>query len=320
MSIIWVHAGRSAEWSALHLSDLGRWGTTYLNLIAGFFMVLSLSKALARKSGMGGLTSFTHKRLFHILAPFVVWSVLYVLARGVNYVMFGKVTGLRLTPDILIYGTTHHLWFLPYLAAVSLLILPVVYACMGSAIRQRVLATVLIVTAIVLTFAGLPGWLPQDKTSVTFLITTVFLRSPAFLIGTAFGLLYASNLRLRISMPVGISLACIAVFAGGCATAFSETESVNLAFCRVAAVCAFLAAMMPWRESLIQGGAKLGALGFGVYLCHLLFVEAGHSFVTAMKLPTGIGTDMTVFVLAVVASFATAAAMKRCQSLRWLVP
>ena len=319
ISVIWVHAGRSAEWHALHLSDLGRWGTAFLNMLAAFFLVVTLQKFLVRTPGVAGASSFLGHRLARIGLPFVIWSLVYVAARGLNYVLFGKATDLQLSPTLLVHGTTYHLWFLPYLMLISTLAMPAVYWAIGSKVRERVLSAITAAIAMYILFAPVPTWLPSDQHSLTVIFGTVYMRSPAFLFGLTFGLLYVSKFKLQVPLALGLAGGVMAVLAAGCST-ISTTEAVDMVWYRIAAVGAFVVALMPWRGMLATAGAKLGSLGFGVYLCHLLFVEFGHAVAHAMKLHPSISQDVMVFVFAVIASFTFAALMRKTAWLRWLIP
>lgn len=321
ISVIWIHAGHSATWHELHLPEIGRWGTSFLNMLAAFFLVVTLKKYLISTPGPLGATKFLGHRLFRIGTPFVLWSLIYAAARVVNYALFGKITTLKFAPLLLEHGTTYHLWFLPYLMLISVLALPIVYWAIGSAVRERTLAVVALVFGLVVTvFWAEPSWVPNDPERLTWIFRTLYIRCAAFSFGLAFGLLHVSNIKLRVPVSLGLTGGVIAVCAAGCAAITSTGPTTDFTWTRIAALGAFLMALLPWRGVFAESAAKLGSLGFGVYLCHVLFVEFAHSFASALKIPPSLTVDGAVFVFAVVASFSFAAMMRKTKLLSWLIP
>lgn len=321
LGIIWLHSGRSAAWEASQLGDLGRWGSSFLNLIAGFFLVVTLARWCARNAGTG-VGRYALHRIARLGAPFVIWSLIYLASRYANYFLFGKVTSLSIDWTILVYGTTYHLWFLPYLIAISLLTLPLAAWAIQSVARCRVAAGIAIACALCVIVLPTPSWLPE-RGSVESLATSVYSRSPSFLFGLALGLLHLSNVRFRVSTLMAGILGGTALFAAGCATV-SPNHELTMVWCRVTAICAFVLGMGLWSRhdsgALVQWLGRLGQLGFGVYLCHVLFLEGALAAASALHIPATILRDIGVFAVTVPASFGLAWMMRHTVFGRWLAP
>lgn len=313
LGVIWVHAGRSQPWNDLDLSAAGAWGTSYLNLIAGFFTVIMLHKHMSAGKGLG---SFTRHRLWRIGAPFVIWSGLYLLARLVNYAVFGKVSSFEWTWSALYYGTTYHLWFLPYLLCITLITLPLTAYAVASAERMVMVGKLLLLTVFglllmpVTVFSQLPDEWARIAHSVSW-------RGPGFMLGLAMGMFIAAGYRPKVTFTMVAACAVLAISAMYLSL---TTELPKHILNRVAGVSVFIIALAPWRGAIATTIARLGSLGFGVYLCHVLFVEG----VVAVFSKAGIGhsleRDVLTFTIVATLSFGFAYAMKRSRKLSWLIP
>ena len=64
----------------------------------------------------------------------------------------------------------------------------------------------------------------------------------------------------------------------------------------------------------------MGTLGFGVYLCHVLFNEAIITVLNHWHVADTIGRDIGVFLAVAMIAFPAAWLMRRTPGLRWLIP
>lgn len=311
--VIWVHVGRSPQWADLNLSALGATGTSYLNILAGFFTILGLQKVLSKGGWCGG---FLAHRVWRIGLPFVIWSGVYLAARVVNYVVFGKTTGFVWDWSVLFYGTIYHLWFLPYLLIATVVVLPLMYAGLK---RPGLLVPLAATTAMIaVAIIVLPaGELPPDHADPVRIALIVLGRLPGFLLGLSFGMLWAAGYRPRVSMRIAVVCMLVAGLAIWMTVA---TEIPRGMLNRVAGTCALLAAFAPWRGRVAEWLARMGSLGFGVYLCHVLFVECAVAMTGRIGLHPSIGTDVAVLVFVLLASFGMSYAIRNMKTLRWLIP
>jgi peptidoglycan/LPS O-acetylase OafA/YrhL len=328
MSVIWVHIGRSAEWREANLSAAGSWGTAFLNSLAGFFVVWALTKRGARDA-----PRFALHRVWRLYGSFAIWCLIYLLARVVNYYLFHKVSSLadpgrglagmeRIRAyvgelgTLAFFGTTYHLWFLPYLLIITLLTLPLVALAVRSRESMLTGGVLFALAAMALLLAPEPWWVSTgDLRFVT--LSHIYLRSPGFLTGVAFGLWTAAGLRPRLS-SIDI-LACMGVILV-CMYLSLTTELPRHILNRVAATAAFLVALGPWQGRAAGLFGRLGQLGFGVYLCHVLFVEGFYACATRMRLAPSLWVDLGVFAASVVCSFGTAYLLRRVRWLAWTIP
>lgn len=313
IGVIWVHVGRSPEWASMNLSALGASGTAYLNILAGFFTVLALQKCLAK--GQSSARFLAH-RFWRIGGPFVVWSGVYLAARGVNYLVFGKVTALEWNWGVLFYGTIYHLWFLPYLLVATVVTLPMMYVGLKRpGVMLPMAAVMMVVAGAIIVLPTFP--LPDDHQDPVRIEGIVFGRLPGFLLGLGFGMLWASGYRPRVRMQTAVVCLVVAGIAVGLTVA---SELPALLLNRVAGVCGLIAAFAPWRGAAARWLAGMGALGFGVYLSHVLFVEFAVAATRRMGLEPSLSTDIAAIVFVTGASFGLSYAIRNVRALRWLIP
>ncbi|MBY0313515.1 MAG: acyltransferase [Phycisphaerales bacterium] len=313
IGVIWVHVGRSPEWASLNLSALGAAGTAYLNILAGFFTIIALQKFLAKGQTSG---RFLRHRFWRIGAPFVVWSGVYLAARGVNYLVFGKVTGFEWDWTVLFYGTIYHLWFLPYLIMATVVTFPMIYLGLK---RPQVLipmaALMMMLAASIILLPPIP--LPEDHTDPFRIAGIVIGRLPGFLLGLGFGMLWTAGYRPRVGKQTALVCLIVAAVAVWLTVA---SELPQLLLNRVAGVCGLIAAFAPWRGVIAQRLASMGALGFGVYLSHVLFVELAVAVMRRIRVEPSITTDLIALSFVVLASFGLSHAIRNVRALRWLIP
>lgn len=280
-------------------------------MIAGFFVVRSLAKRDAR-----GAWGFLGHRVWRLYGAFLVWSVIYLGARVVNYALFQKVSVIRPGWDLLFFGTTYHLWFPPFLVAATLLTFPFVLIAMRSRESMRMGAAVLVIVAAAILLLPEPGVLLYGGESMLPL-ERLYSRIPGYLIGLALGLWIQAGLFPRV--PLRHALVCAGIVVAAIYLSLA-TELPPQFLNRMAALAAFLIALAPWRGRVAEMLGRFGQLGFGVYLCHVLIVEGTIAFLGRMRVPESFGLDMLVFAVSVVGSFGLAFAMRRVRWLAWLIP
>lgn len=268
------------------------------------------------KYGRSQMGRLVVHRVLRLYVPFLLWSGIYLAARGVNFVLFGKETMLRFTPGLFYWGTTYHLWFLPYLLIATLLSLPVLVYAVSTVERRVQFAIVFAGMAIMLLFMPTPDWVVPNGEPIA-VVSQLYVRGPGFLIGLALGLWVAAGVKPRVSLPIAL----VAMVITAVAIVLVMTTEVNdRIFIRIAATAAFVVAMGPWRGPIAERLGKLGQLGFGVYLSHVLFTEAAYSALNFTHVPLSLLTDLGVWVFTAVASFTFVWWSRKSKYFQWLFP
>ncbi|CAN0364394.1 unnamed protein product, partial [Ectocarpus sp. 4 AP-2014] len=188
---------------------------------------------------------------------------------------------------ILWNGTAQHLWFLPYAFVLSLLGFfanrGALAAPMGWGIGLSVAAIACLLT---------PNPLPVD--AAWYAPRLGFDTLPAGLAGMALGVAWStpSLWRPRPSWAyLLVAIGCLAVI-----VLLGRTRSGPLE--NVAGFAALLASLSVTQPSLAAPIARLTALPYGIYLSHVLFLEAIQDLLRIAGWPLGLGTELTIFALA----------------------
>jgi peptidoglycan/LPS O-acetylase OafA/YrhL len=317
MGVIWVHSGRSPMWQENNLSAAGSWGTAFLNTLAGYFVVYTL-----RDCTGPGVRRFALHRVVRLYGAFLVWSLIYLGARAVNYLIFQKQTSMEWSWDVhslityAFFGTTYHLWFLSYLLIITLITLPFVAMAARSRERAFVGAVAFGLVGMLFLIAPEPLWVSGHE-PIAVALGQIYLRAPGYLMGVAIGLWVRAGFRSQITAMH--ALACIGIVVMAMYLSLT-TELPRHLLNRIAAIAALLVALAPWRGWLVQRIGKLGELGFGVYLCHVLFVEGLLTIAARLHVPSTLLPDVAVFGAAVVCSFGFAFLLRKVRWLAWTIP
>ncbi|MEI8197057.1 MAG: acyltransferase [Phycisphaerae bacterium] len=136
VGIIWLHTMPiNPKWG--FLADFGRFAVPFFVLTA----IVLTGEGLRQKPNRS-YTSYLHARFMRIYVPFLFATILYVILRDAKHFLRPASTELvALGPWLLITGSAHHLWFLPFILVVSVLVFPVLrWGVKTSSWRRNVLA------------------------------------------------------------------------------------------------------------------------------------------------------------------------------------
>ena len=127
-AVVRPRSSRLANWDRLRLlsfCDIAAFHMTgrYLLLGMGLPTFLVLRFALASRLPVPEPTrKFIHVRVEKLLVPWAAWSLLFGALIAAQSLRKGIPLGEVFTPYMLLYGTSDHLWFLPFAALVGILV------------------------------------------------------------------------------------------------------------------------------------------------------------------------------------------------------
>ncbi len=119
-AIVWLH-GMAINPAYGSVADLGRFAVPFFTVSATALMVDSL-----RRKPDVRFFGYLVRRFQRLYCPFLAWTVIYFLLRDAKFLAKGRGEFVPIGPYLLIIGSTHHLWFLPFLFATSVLLFPLV--------------------------------------------------------------------------------------------------------------------------------------------------------------------------------------------------
>ncbi|MCK4872850.1 MAG: acyltransferase [Phycisphaerales bacterium] len=327
IAIIWLHTPES---DILQRSiSLTRFAVPFFALAAVFFTFHSLN----RRPGQP-FVAYTRARFARIYLPFLGWALIYHLARvAMSYVSSAEPE--RLGAYLLWTGTTHHLWFMPFIFVVCLVAFWVAKASRLPTLGWIISLVCLIAgTYIAFAAARRPMWLDDIGPGITgrldwaYAIRLCWDTLPAVLWGIAVSIAYhAVNRRLFQNIFVALIGAVLFVAALTFLYAGSHelpvfghwwSEGRSTAAENLAGLGLCLVALQPWSGSLIRFVARFGPLTFGIYLSHILFVEGWQEAAKMLHIEASWMLDAGVFVIAGTCTIATVTLLRTNRYTRWL--
>jgi peptidoglycan/LPS O-acetylase OafA/YrhL len=302
--IVWLHTPHTVEFS--YLSLLGRFAVPFFTATAVFLAWEGLAR-----NGQRTLRQYAWSRFLRIYVPFLAWSLIYLAFK------FAKARLLPDQPndfpgiDFLWLGSFYHLWFMPFILLATLATF-----CLGRLVRGRPIWEEL-------TFVGclLVGWqicwLPQAYTLQTVSFGTLVIDTlPAAFWGVALAIAYSHNHGRFLRRPVigALALVIMLAFMTGIFLFGRNRLAENFA-----GFALLIFALADWRVPWIARIAKFGALAYGIYLSHLLFIKVLEALETKLGISESLASVCVVFVIAAACSTALAWALCKHRYTRWLV-
>lgn len=326
---MWLHSHVGANPASS--SAIGRLTVPFFCFIAGVFLVHALRGRAAEET-----RPFLRRRAARLYVPFVIWTVIYALARLGGSLLTDKPHGLSPSLDWFAVGTMHHLWFLPFLLLATVLFAWPLRAVLPHPGLARSLAAMLIVGGAAMTLYPIlvyptgrmevvyfehfhAKWAEESASDLdwTYFVDRVWSRSPGFMWGVAAGILLGANWRRLRLGAWGVALggaACVGSIAWYWATGRNPVAA------NVGGVGLVALGMGLGSSALTRRLAPLGALTYGIYLVHILIVLGIWTFARMVKADARPWVGEVVFVLALAGSVAITWLARRWRVGRWAFP
>jgi peptidoglycan/LPS O-acetylase OafA/YrhL len=305
IAIIWIHAVESPQLTRT---------TAVARFAVPFFVITSLvflGESLRRRPDQRW-SEYARRRFMRLYVPFLVWSVIYILARAVKHLFVHDTSPLLIRPNLLWAGVTEQLWFLPFLLVVLLIAFPLT----RFAIQRNlgwITAPVGLAVCVGALFVPSPDFFFDGPT--TFFVQTALLAVPSAGIGLALAGLFPQIKRVAENSLVALIFLMVWI---GTLVAL-EHFGRNTVLETFSGLCLMLACLAP-----ISGAKRFDALGpyaFGIYLCHVLWIEFLQAIGHRAGLYVSIGFDVAVMTLATILSIALVASILRSKvASRLLLP
>jgi peptidoglycan/LPS O-acetylase OafA/YrhL len=113
-------------------------------------------------------------------------------------------------------------------------------------------------------------------------------------------------------------LAIVGFVAAFLTTLFIVMRGRNIFLENIAGIGALLAAFWPGHSPLFRLPAALGKDAYGVYLVHVLFIEAMFAIVARGHIPNSIPLKLAEFAIALILSYATVWLLNRSKWTSWV--
>lgn len=305
-AVVWIHVTNCDESRAL--LPLCRFAVPFFTGAAVFFV---LQKVTEQPVPFG---DYCVQRARRIYLPFVVWSGIYLAARYLKQAVTGEGSPIVLSPALLLNGSAHHLWFLPFICLISIaaFALATTVGMPSEAGRHWwALGCVVLGTAFALT--PCPVRLQPTEVPMSYFIDHAWDILPAAFFGAAlFFLLHDTKPRPWLRAAVLFTGLALLVWeylddghpirphiAGAAILFFTVTERNRK----------WMSTLWPWAQ-----------LAFLIYLVHVIFVEVLQTAATRFGGVQSLAADVSIWALALVVSAITAHALLRIRALSWISP
>jgi peptidoglycan/LPS O-acetylase OafA/YrhL len=285
----------------------GSFAVPFYLFVALYFTVRGLSENPDR-----GVGRYLRGRVVKLYVPFLVWNLIY----DVFHVLHHR--GDPFTPpwQTVWAGVYTHLYFLPFLLGVTMLLSPWVRPLLRHGRLLYLAIGLLITTAITVSCTPQPTWL-SDPMQITHETLWNFYRAiaPACLAVCA-ALIFVRFKCVPRSSPVvallglGLTLACLAV-----EYRFSQQGLLRAGSGFGLAMIAFSTYRANWLSPL----AAMGRLSFGVYLSHVLVIRIVIAFADHIGWKHDGALAILVGIAALVGGLAISAALAASKWTRWII-
>lgn len=312
-AIVWLHSlPINPAWS--HVADLGRLAVPFFSLSAMVMIGETLRRAPQITIGQ-----FAAKRFRRLYVPFLAWTAIYVLLRDLKCLATGQ-TLVPMGPHLLLVGSTHHLWFLPFLFSASI----VFFLVLRSAVREgpsgAVIAAICAVAAAVVATLPCPCRFRPESTAffdrLAYLGVLAWDALPATLLGVACARAFPM-LRRIVGAHAWLAAVALGMLGIGLVSLVIRGRSIPIETSLGGML--FASSLGAWRGHLIQLFASMGRYAYGIYLTHVAFVLGIEAMLGRSRGTVSVWWLGLIFASALAASLLTTHALTRWRATRWLV-
>lgn len=305
-AVVWIHVTNCDE--SREFLPLCRFAVPFFTCAAVYFV---LHKVSSESASFG---TYCLQRARRLYLPFMLWSGVYLAARYLKHAIAGAGSPIVLSPAMLLNGTTHHLWFLPFICLVSIATfgLAKTFGAPRETYRHGWALGFLFIGT-VLALIPCPVMLQRDEFPLSYFIDHAWDILPAAFFGAAlFWLLRSATpgaaLRAAV-LALGLIFLGWEFFDDGHPIRPHVAGASILFFTTTQANRKWMSTFWPWAK-----------LAFVIYLIHVLFVEVLQTAAARFDGVQSLSADLSVWALSLVVSAITANAILRLRALKWVFP
>lgn len=307
--VVFVHARYSAAFD--NWDNLFRFAVPFYLFASLYFQALSL-----RRNPDRTLPQYIAGRFKRLYLPFIVWSVIYVVARDVKRVALLGLPMVQIDLPMLWKGTEYHLWFLPFLLAFSI----------GQAVLHQVLirrdmrwrwalGAALLAIGLTCGLSRMPAAWNEIYDNPTYTYVQWWRALPSACWAMAFAWIMTAGPTV-LAVPsvaalagIGIALVCLVKQA---------LQGIQVIPRALTGLGCMLASLAPWSTSCASTLARLGRSGYGIYLSHVLIVEFVRALTARAHLEPSAYLDIFNFSLSFAGALIFVRVLSRFRWLAWL--
>jgi surface polysaccharide O-acyltransferase-like enzyme len=302
LAIVWIHTLRSE--SLAPAITAGRFAVPFFVAAAVLLVVRSVTQNPTRD-----FLHYAKARTRRLLQPFFAWSIVYWCFKLAKQILLPQAPNDFPGWEALILGSAYHLWFLPFLWAVSLFSFAATKAVCRFK-QEKLAATVSVTLAILVCL------MPASQARFSWDgIWYMWLALPAVLGAFSLALVWVDFRQLF----TGGSTQLFAAATFTLATVTLDHQTREPFAESLAGLSWLLLAISTPSSGPLDRLRRIAPVVFGIYLAHLLILKIAESAADELRIPIGPASDVVIFLVTALGTGCLAWAMSRHRYLRWMI-
>ena len=293
---------------------IGRFAVPFFTTVAVALTVDGLRRAPAKPIG-----AYCSSRLMRIYVPFLFWMFVYLAFRDFKYLFLTHQPLIRLDWPLLLVGSAHHLWFLPFILLVTISV-----AIGGKFILARL--PVWVVVSVSLSASAIVLLLPHpvvllttrdngDGLSICYFVGLAWQALPLAFVGVAVGFVWQ---KLR-SLPNRAGIAWIGLAVMVISLVLAPVFNDSLLLQDISGIGAVFFALGPWDNRMIRMLAGWGKAAYGIYLVHVLWYLSLYLILQKLHLFVGASGVWLLIILTTLFSTLSAVIFAKTRFAAWTI-
>lgn len=303
--VVWIHSMRSESMSTW--GELGRFAVPFFISLAILMTWQSLQRSPETR-----FTDYFVQRLRRLYLPMLVWSLVYIAFKLAKSIMQPHLPNDFPGWSFLWGETAYHLWFIPFLTLVVMLLFAARAVSHYSERTKAWLASGL------LSLAAVMSLVPEIQVPPSIAgVQWMWRAAPAALCAFALFALFDSRPSACVIAP---RLCRVAGMVGVAALFLAVLQPGSVILETIAGLMFLIVVMneeFHWKNSTTL--SMLGRISMGIYFCHLLFVKCAEIVLDRIIQDPVAWKDGVVFAVSLIGAACLSYALYRFQPTRWLV-
>jgi surface polysaccharide O-acyltransferase-like enzyme len=305
-AVIWIHVPRSV--------DL-RWTTIFCRFAVPFFAAgVAYFAVTSGLKATGSVRNYLAARCTKLYMPFLFWTVVYLSMKLLKGLAAGDLENSLPGFEVLWTGGAYHFWFIPFAIVISAVGYLIGRCLSKSANLEQVLVSCILIV--------LAGFIANVVWPISSGIAEPWVymldAAPAAIAGMVAAIL--AQIRMQ-SWVIKRDLATISLMwiAGILSLALLVVDGRNVILETIVGVSFFALALHAHSTRFEAHLAPFGRLATGIYFVHLLFIKVLESLGNSFRWNPTWSLDISVFLLAAIASVISVWLLGKSRWTNWTV-
>jgi len=312
LAVVWIH---TMEFGALDSQVFwARFAVPSFTVISIFLLGMS-----STRKDISAVSRDAVKRAWSVYRLFLIWNGIYLIARATKHSVLHQGQSIHWCfSAAAIAGFVGQLWYLPFIALCSLLlVLPLRWFIGLTGARAFSVSIALLLASYGVNVAA--AHMPVDYAHYpwTYFVFLSLATLPAALLVFPVAWLFNRRADLFSKMEIGVAFPIVAVALLFASSKLSSTANL---LHNVAALFLVMGSL-PWMPYFANSNVwrRAGELALPVYLIHILVLDFLRAGAHGLHLNESAALEIGLFLLTVMASFLTAALLSSKAQLAWLI-